>query len=222
MVAVVAAALAGSAFGGTAGTAFGPRMGGFHGVRAGRPARRPGSGGPDVRRRARRHRRCGPGFGQAPAGPADAGGRGGGLLASDVLKTAAAFLGISVGRRCRPTSKGGKTLAQEATAKGKKPAGLIAALDAGGEDEPRRGGGCRLDHAEAGRRGARARRADGHRARQQRASRPAREEGRPARRGGDLSRHVGRRHPDGARGRQDAGPARDGAREDGRRSSSRR
>ena len=49
------------------------------------------------------------------------------LLAGAVLKTSATFLGISVAD-LQADLKGGKTLAQEATAKGKKPADLIAAL----------------------------------------------------------------------------------------------
>ena len=88
----------------------------------------------------RRHGR--PGFGMpASAGPACGGSRmdgpgmrghgpggpGGGLLAGAVLKTSATFLGISVAD-LQADLKGGKTLAQEATAKGKKPADLIAAL----------------------------------------------------------------------------------------------
>jgi len=56
------------------------------------------------------------------------GGPGGpGLLAAETLKTAAGYLGIPVATLAADL-KAGKTLAEEATAKGKTPAGLITAL----------------------------------------------------------------------------------------------
>jgi hypothetical protein len=64
----------------------------------------------------------GPGFGHGLGGP-----RGGGLLAADVLTPAAGYLGISVSDLTADL-KGGKTLAQEATAKGKTASGLIDAI----------------------------------------------------------------------------------------------
>lgn len=120
MVAVVAAALAGSALG-AGGHGYGPRMG-FHGFRAGPfgpggllggPMFFGGPGGFGIR-----------GFGIGPRGP---GGPGGGVLTSDVLTPAAAFLGISVPTLTSDLA-GGKTLAQEATAKNKKPDDLINAI----------------------------------------------------------------------------------------------
>lgn len=88
----------------------------------------------------------GPGFGFAPGGPgggmagiggpgrAGFGGPGGGgpggraaILGTDVLTPAAAFLGIPVAT-LESDLAGGKTLAQEATAKGKTAADLITAL----------------------------------------------------------------------------------------------
>jgi len=79
----------------------------------------------------------GPMFGPVFAGPRmhghrgglgmRGGGPGGGLLAGSVLKTAATYLGISVAE-LQADLKGGKTLAQEAGAKGKTAAGLITAL----------------------------------------------------------------------------------------------
>lgn len=62
------------------------------------------------------------GFGAGPGGPG-----GGGILASDVLTPAAAFLNISVSTLTTDLA-GGKTLAQEATAKGKTAADLITAI----------------------------------------------------------------------------------------------
>ena len=63
----------------------------------------------------------GPGFG----GP---GGRGaGGLLGADILTPAAGYLGLSVSDLASDL-KSGKTLAQEATAKGKTASGLIDAI----------------------------------------------------------------------------------------------
>jgi hypothetical protein len=124
MVAVVAAGLAGSAFA-AKGHSFGPRMG-FHGMRAGGfgPAGLFG-GGPMM---------FGPGpFGArgfaigigGPGGPGGPGG--GGVLTSDVLTPAAAFLSISV-QTLTGDLAGGKTLAQEATAKGKTASDLIDAI----------------------------------------------------------------------------------------------
>jgi hypothetical protein len=80
----------------------------------------------------------GPGFGirGGPGGPMGAmifGGPGGprgggpGLLGADVLTPAATFLGVSLSA-LEADLKGGKTLAQEATAKGKTASGLIDAL----------------------------------------------------------------------------------------------
>ena len=60
-----------------------------------------------------------------PGGPR--GGGPGGLLGADVLTPAAAFLGVSLST-LEADLKGGKTLAQEATAKGKTASGLIDAL----------------------------------------------------------------------------------------------
>jgi hypothetical protein len=65
----------------------------------------------------------GPGFG-GPGGPR---GGAGGLLAADVLTPAAGYLGISVSTLTADL-KSGKTLAQEATAKGKTPSGLVDAI----------------------------------------------------------------------------------------------
>src|SRR6266550_3150886 len=66
----------------------------------------------------------GPGFG----GPGFGGPRGGGgILAADVLTPAADYLGVSV-TTLQSDLKGGKTLAQEATAKGKTTSGLVDAI----------------------------------------------------------------------------------------------
>jgi hypothetical protein len=120
LVAVVAAALAGSAFAAN-GHGYGPRMG-FHVFRTG--AFGPGGpmGGPAFF--------GGPGgffgvlgFGIGPGGP----GGGAGVLASDVLTPAAGFLGISVSTLASDLNAG-KTLAQEATAKGKTASDLINAI----------------------------------------------------------------------------------------------
>ena len=71
---------------------------------------------------------AGPGMQGHHRGPGmRGGGPGGGLLAGNVLKTAASYLGISVAE-LQADLKGGKTLAQEAVAKGKTAAGLITAL----------------------------------------------------------------------------------------------
>src|SRR5437763_17022334 len=64
----------------------------------------------------------GPGFG----GPGPRGGAGG-LLAADILTPAASFLGVSASDLASDL-KSGKTLAQEATAKGKTAAGLVDAI----------------------------------------------------------------------------------------------
>ena len=120
MVAVVAAALAGSALAAN-GHGYGPRMG-FHVFRAGGlgPGGMGGAfffGGPGG---FGMHR-----FGMGPGGPGEYGGAG--VLTSDVLTPAAQFLGISVSTLTSDLS-GGKTLAQEATAKGKTAADLISAI----------------------------------------------------------------------------------------------
>src|SRR5436853_1020202 len=65
----------------------------------------------------------GPGFG----GPGFGGPRGGGILAADVLTPAADYLGVSVST-LQSDLKGGKTLAQEATAKSKTASGLVDAI----------------------------------------------------------------------------------------------
>jgi hypothetical protein len=119
MVAVVAAALAGSALA-AGGHGYGPRMGFHAAFRAGGfgPGGPMGGGfffgGPGgfaVR-----------GFGLGPGGPGGAG-----VLTSDVLTPASQFLGISVSTLTSDLSSG-KTLAQEATAKGKKADDLITAI----------------------------------------------------------------------------------------------
>jgi hypothetical protein len=71
----------------------------------------------------------GPGFGRGhgPGGPGMRGGPGGGLLAGEVLKTAAAYLQMPIAD-LQTALKGGKTLAQVATDKGKTAAGLVTAL----------------------------------------------------------------------------------------------
>src|SRR6476659_9890213 len=66
-----------------------------------------------------RGRGGGPGFGHH--------GGGGGILAADVLTPAADYLGVSLST-LQSDLKGGKTLAQEATAKGKTSSGLIDAI----------------------------------------------------------------------------------------------
>ena len=70
----------------------------------------------------------GPGLGgpQGPGGPGGP-GRGAGILGADVLTPAAAFLGVSLST-LESDLNGGKTLAQEATAKGKTAADLINAI----------------------------------------------------------------------------------------------
>src|SRR5437763_15086247 len=54
-------------------------------------------------------------------------GGGGGILAADVLTLAADYLGVSVST-LQSDLKGGKTLAQEATAKSKTASGLVDAI----------------------------------------------------------------------------------------------
>src|SRR5205823_13534614 len=111
VVVALAAAAATSAF--AASTARGHHFGlrGF-GIMGG-----PGFGGPGF---------GGPGFG----GPGFGGPRGGGgILAADVLTPAADYLGVSV-TTLQSDLKGGKTLAQEATAKGKTTSGLVDAIGA--------------------------------------------------------------------------------------------
>jgi len=113
VVVAVAAAAAASAFAASSnrGGHFGPRFGpGFgFGMRGGMG---PGFGGPGF-------------FGGGPGGPR--GGGPGGLLAADLLTPAASYLGVSASDLASDL-KSGKTLAQEATAKGKTASGLIDAL----------------------------------------------------------------------------------------------
>ena len=133
-LAVIAAAAAGAAFaapkaghdrftvrGGLPGV-NGVRNGGFGafggpGVFGRFPGGGPGFGGPGFGL-------GGPDFG-GPGRGFDA--PGGGILAADILTPAAAFLNIPA-TDLAADLKGGKTLAQEATAKGKKPADLIDAI----------------------------------------------------------------------------------------------
>jgi hypothetical protein len=92
-----------------------PGLGG-PGARGFGPGFGPGFGGPMMGGPGMHHR----GPGKGPGGP-------GGLLAGAVLKTAAAHLEIPLAT-LQADLKAGKTLAQEATAKGKTVDGLIAAL----------------------------------------------------------------------------------------------
>jgi D-Tyr-tRNAtyr deacylase len=70
----------------------------------------------------------GPGFGFGFGGPGFGGPRGGGgLVYADVLTPAAGYLSIPLST-LQSDLKGGKTLAQEATAKGKTASGLIDAV----------------------------------------------------------------------------------------------
>jgi hypothetical protein len=109
VAALVMAVVAGSAFAAPRHGKFGVR-GGVHGFRAGGFGAGPG----------------GMGFGQfgggGPGGPG-----GGGVLISDVLTPSASFLNISVSVLTTDLA-GGKTLAQEATAKGKTADDLITAI----------------------------------------------------------------------------------------------
>jgi len=133
VIALVAASAATSAFaqGGHS------RFGGFVGVQGGKGGFGPGGlfgggfqigsgmGGPGL---------GGPGFAfgfgrgglGGPGGP-HGGPGGGGIFTSDVLTPAASFLGISVSTLAGDLN-GGKTLAQEATAKGKTATDLINAI----------------------------------------------------------------------------------------------
>jgi hypothetical protein len=67
------------------------------------------------------------GFGIGIDGPGGPRGGGAGILGADVLTPAASFLGVSLST-LQADLKGGKTLAQEATAKGKTAAALIDAI----------------------------------------------------------------------------------------------
>jgi hypothetical protein len=69
----------------------------------------------------------GPGLGGSAQGGPGGGGAGVGILSADVLTPAASFLGISVST-LESDLKGGNSLAQEATAKGKTAADLITAI----------------------------------------------------------------------------------------------
>jgi hypothetical protein len=137
LVVVVAALLSGSALAarGHGQAKFAVRAGGFadfagssdrgiFGVFGGRGFGGPvfagpgfGFGGPGMRGHA---------FGE---GPGMRGGAGAGLLASDVLKTAASYLQMPLAD-LQTALKGGKTLAQVATDKGKTAAGLVDAITA--------------------------------------------------------------------------------------------
>src|SRR6266481_3028715 len=67
------------------------------------------------------------GFGIGIDGPGGPRGGGAGILGADVLTPAASFLGVSLST-LEADLKGGKTLAQEATAKGKTGSALIDAI----------------------------------------------------------------------------------------------
>jgi hypothetical protein len=67
------------------------------------------------------------GIGHAPGGPGMRGGPGGALLAGEALRTAATYLQMPLAD-LQAALKGGKTLAQVATDRGKTSAGLIDAL----------------------------------------------------------------------------------------------
>ena len=69
----------------------------------------------------------GGGFGIGIGGPGGPRGGGAGILGADVLTPAASFLGVSLST-LQSDLKGGKTLAQEATAKGKTASALIDAI----------------------------------------------------------------------------------------------
>ena len=120
MVAVVAAALAGSTLAAN-GHGYGPRMG-FHAFRAGGFGPGGPMGGAFIFAGPGGFGMRGFGFGMGPGGPGGAG-----VLTSDVLTPAAQFLGISV-TTLTGDLNGGKTLAQEATAKGKTADDLINAI----------------------------------------------------------------------------------------------
>jgi hypothetical protein len=107
------------------GNGFGPGgpMGPGMGMRGG-PGFGPGFGMPGMRGGPGMHMR-------GPGGPMMRGG--GGLLAAETLKTAAGYLGVTVAA-LQADLKAGKTLADEATAKGKTPAGLIKAITDAAKD----------------------------------------------------------------------------------------
>ena len=113
VVVAVAAVAASSAFAASSnrGGHFGPRFGPAFAMRGGGG---PGFGGPGF-------------FGGGPGGFRVGPEGGGGLLAADLLTPAASFLGISPSDLASDL-KSGKTLAQEATAKGKTASDLIDAL----------------------------------------------------------------------------------------------
>src|SRR3954454_5471262 len=129
-VAIVAALLSGSAFAarGHGHAKFGVRSGGAgfadlgSGGGFGFAFGGPGMGGPMFGG----HGMGGPGM-HGPGGPGMRGGPGGGLLAGEVLKTSATYLVMSL-TDLQTALKGGKTLAQVATDKGKTAAGLISAI----------------------------------------------------------------------------------------------
>jgi hypothetical protein len=115
-VGVFAAAAAGSAFAASSqrGHQFGPR-GGFGPMMM--------MGGPGFGFRAFGPGPMGgPGFGERHGGPG-----GGGAIFADTLTPAADYLGVSLST-LQTDLKGGKTLAQEATAKGKTANGVIDAI----------------------------------------------------------------------------------------------
>lgn len=126
-VVVVAALCSGSALAARGHAKFSPRaahgmMGGFGPFMIGGPGFGPDGMGPGFGVRVF----GGPGMrGHGPGGPGMGGP--GGILASGVLKTAATFLGIPLAT-LQADLKGGKTLAEEAKAKGKTAADLITAL----------------------------------------------------------------------------------------------
>jgi hypothetical protein len=102
---------------------FGPSVVGFGGPGAGGFGFLGGLGGPGG----------GQGFGmfglggRGPGGPGGPGGGGAAILGSDVLTPAASFLGVSVST-LESDLKAGKTLAQEAVAKGKTADDLVTAI----------------------------------------------------------------------------------------------
>lgn len=117
VVVAVAAAIATSALAASSNRHLGPRLGPMQGLGlfgGGFAMRAPGLG------------LGGPGglLGPGPGGPR---GGGPGILGADVLTPAASYLGVSVST-LESDLNGGKTLAQEATAKGKTATGLIDAI----------------------------------------------------------------------------------------------
>ena len=146
------------------------------------------------------------GMGRGMGGPGGGGPGGPAVSLSDVLTPAAAFLSISVSTLASDLN-GGKTLAQEATAKSKTAADLITAIVAAAEDEPRQREGGRLDHGRPGDEPA----WPATRRRSPRSSTTARpfparrkQDGGPLKIVSDFPRDLGRRPTDGAEGRQDA------------------